>query len=467
MVPVTLIFRDGKVGPLYRQLYDCLKKGIADGSVKAGEKLPSKRRLAANAHISQNTVEAAYGQLVAEGYVRAVQKSGYFVCKLDGVMPVHRPSPASSCEPAKERNGYKYDFRTNTVDTSQFPFAAWSRITRDIMREENRGILSVSHPQGDYALRESIAGYLHEFRGVNYLPDQVVIGAGTEYLLGMIVQILGSGNVYAVENPGYRKTWQVLKSFNADVALVELDREGLSVRQLEETQANVVYITPSHHFPLGVVMPVNRRLQFLKWANGQEGRYIIEDDYDSEFRFTGRPIPALQGMDEDRVIYISTFSKSLAPSIRVSYMVLPARLLEEYRLNFSFYSSTVSRFEQFILHKFIADGHFEKHLNRMRNLYKSRKDALAEQIKMRFGSRFEIIGENAGLHLLLKSDGSLTEKELVNRAAQAGVKVYGLSEYYIKPVEEMPENTVILGYANFNPGQITDAVSILHAAWSN
>ncbi len=316
------------------------------------------------------------------------------------------------------------------------------------------------HPQGDHALRENIAGYLHEFRGVHCSAEQIVIGAGTEYLLGMIVQIIGKESVYAVENPGYRKTYQVLKSFDASVVLVGLDQEGLSVEQLKKTPASIAYVTPSHHFPLGIVMPINRRLQLLKWANIKDGRYIIEDDYDSEFRFSGRPIPALQGMDEDRVIYISTFSKSLAPSIRVSYMVLPEKLLEKYRLGFSFYSSTVSRFEQFILLRFIEGNHFERHLNRMRNLYKGRRDTLVEQVKMRFGNLIEITGENAGLHLLLTYHGKLTERDLVRRAAQAGVKVYGLSEYDIEPAGSLPKNTVILGYANFDAEQIVDAVSL-------
>lgn len=466
MVSFPLIFREDDAEPLYRQLYNCLKTGIANDSIRAGEKLPSKRQLAANARISQNTVETAYGQLLAEGYICSVPKSGYFVCNLEGSVPIHRRTPVPSGSQVELKSSFRYDFKTNTVDTSQFPFATWARISRDIMREENRGILSASHPQGDYALRKNIAGYLHDFRGVNCTPEQIIVGAGTEYLLGTIVQLLGQRTVYGAENPGYMKTFQVLKSFNADVALVGLDNEGLSIRQLENAAANVAYVTPSHHFPLGIVMPVNRRLQLLKWANGRQDRYIIEDDYDSEFRFNGRPIPSLQGMDEDRVIYISTFSKSLAPSIRMSYMVLPEKLLDDYRQNLSFYSSTVSRFEQFILCRFIEGGHFERHINRMRNLYKARKDTLVEQIEVNFGDRVEIIGENAGMHLLLKFSGSLTEEELIARAARAGIKVYGLSEYYIVPLGDMPKNTVVLGYADFCMSQIVDAIAMLKNAWS-
>lgn len=465
MITFTLIFRKGSAEPLYKQLYDYIKSEIVCGNLNAGEKLPSKRRLASYIKVSQNTVETAYEQLSAEGYIKSVPKSGFYVCRLEGVMPTnHQDSaPLTESRGDEQSSRYKYDFETNTVDTTLFPFATWARISKEIM--QNRGLLKTAHPQGDFCLRESIARYLHEFRGVNCLPEQIIIGAGTEYLVGLIIQILGRNNAYAVENPGYFKTYKILKCNNADVELVGLDEEGMSVRQLEDVGSNIVYVTPSHHFPLGVIMPVNRRMQLLKWANKDEDRYIIEDDYDSEFRFTGRPIPALQGLDDNKVIYISTFSKSIAPSIRISYMVLPPKLLDRYRNNFLFYSSTVSRFEQYTLYRFIKDGHFERHLNRMRNLYRARKDMLTEQIRKQLGNQIELIGENAGLHLLLKMNGTMKEKVLIDRAAKAGVKLYGLSEYYIQPVENMPEDIVILGYANFSLDQIVDAVSILKEAW--
>lgn len=214
-------------------------------------------------------------------------------------------------------------------------------------------------------------------------------------------------------------------------------------------------------------MPINRRIQLLKWANHGPERFIIEDDYDSEFRFNGRPIPALQGLDTNsKVIYISTFSKSIAPSIRISYMVLPPILLERYQKDFLFYSSTVPRFEQYTLYKFIKDGHFERHLNRMRNIYRVRKEKLVNEVKkLPFSDRIEIIGENAGLHLLFRVNSALSENDLISRAQQVGVKLYGLSAYYIEPEKTISDSTVILGYSHFDLQEIEDAIGLLGNAW--
>lgn len=468
MVSLTFSIKTGSAEPLYKQLYNFVRDEIKSGSMKAGEKLPSMRGLSSYLKISRNTVETAYSQLAAEGYVKAVPKSGFYVCGFEKPsFPVQKEQRRSNAE-RQAQPQYKFDFKTNTVDTSFFPFATWAKISREIIHDENRGLLLVTHPQGDYPLRECIAAYLHEFRGVNCQPEQVIIGAGTEYLLWLITQVLGGNNIYAVENPGYSKTYKILKSNNADVNFIGLDEEGIMAEELERSDSNIVYVTPSHHFPLGIVMPVSRRMQLLKWAGKADGRYIIEDDYDSEFRFSGRPIPALQGLDTDgKVIYLSTFSKSIAPSIRISYMVLPPSLLERYRKEFMFYSSTVSRFEQYTLYKFIKEGHFERHLSRMRNIYRIRKDKIVGELrKLRFSSRIEIIGENAGLHLLLKVSG-LSEAELIKRADAAGVKLYGLTDYYMRPEADMPGNVVVLGYSHFKPEEIEEAVGLINTAWFN
>lgn len=507
----------GSALPLYQQVYEYLKAEITTGKIKAGEKLPSKRALAAHLRISRNTVETTYEQLTAEGYVRAMPRSGYYVCKTEepgsdrdlfrvAAQKAGRPSadhtkastPLDPEDDEHPEQPCRFDFTTQTVDTSFFPFATWARLAKEIMSHDNREILRLSHPQGDYALRESMAQYLHAFRGVNCRPEQVIVGAGTEYLLGLIIQILGSNRIYAVENPGYAKTRQILISHERDVCLVGLDEDGIRMQDLVKTQANTVYVTPSHHYPLGLIMPVARRMQLLAWAGQSDEHYIIEDDYDSEFRFSGRPVPALQGLDtQNKVIYVSTFSKSIAPSIRISYMVLPPVLLEKYQQNYGFYASSVSRFEQHIVQRFIQDGHFERHLRRMRNIYRSRKEKLVEELrKLPDSSRIEIMGENAGLHLLLKIDNGLSEQELTSRARAVGIRLYGLSEYYMDPETDRPviDETsgdhsqagsqtdpllnhrdrpqsfaslpvIILGYSSFSPEEMTEAVSLLGQAW--
>ncbi|MEA4889785.1 MAG: PLP-dependent aminotransferase family protein [Clostridiaceae bacterium] len=464
--------------PLYQQLYHFVKNEIRNGKLMGGVKLPSKRQLAQHLKISQNTVAAAYEQLTAEGYVQASPRSGFYVNQLDMTPKLSDPAGQNTVpgrlNPSQEQFGsdhsrqlWRYDMTTRSVDTAFFPFATWTRIMREIMHDENREILKISHPQGDYDLRSGIARYLHEYRGVHCRPEQIIIGAGTEYLLGLITQILGPNHIYAIENPGYIKTYRILRSNNADVHLIGLDDKGIKIDELEQSGSNVAYITPSHQFPLGIIMPVNRRMQLLNWAGQQPERYLIEDDYDSEFRFSGRPIPALQGLDTHyKVIYISTFSKSMAPSLRISYLVLPPQLLEQYHKNFMFYSSTVSRFEQDALSRFIRNGHFERHLNRMRTIYKARKDCLVEELrKMPFSPRMTIIGENAGLHLLLRINSTYNEKALLALAAAQGVKLYGLSDYYLDSAGNAPDHCVVLGYANYTEDEIRDMTHYLSIAW--
>lgn len=469
MANVTLTFDHNSGKPLYMQLYEHIRSEIREGLLEDGDRLPSKRSLASHLKISQNTVETAYGQLLAEGFVRSKPKSGYYVSRFEDY-PSGSAGPGSTGkdeETREDTSGFNYDFMTNTVDTRFFPFSTWSRITREVIHDENRELLKASHPQGEAALRMSIARHLHEHKGVRCTHEQVIIGAGSEYLIGLLVQLLGRDRIYAVEDPGYVKTGMLLRSNGADVVHVRLDRDGLDVNELEESGAKVVHITPSHQFPMGMIMPAKRRMQLLSWAYAGKDRYLIEDDYDSEFRFGGRPIPSLQGLDSsDRVIYIGTFSKSLAPSIRIGYLVLPPALFEEYRDRYMFNSSTVSRFEQQTLARFMKDGHFERHLNRMRKIYKGRKEKLIDEIrKARFGMNARVIGENAGLHLLLVPGNGMSEAQLVERAAASGVRLRGLSGYYSQGSEEKSQGTVLLGYSNLTEADISEAVALLDLAW--
>ncbi len=474
---MTFTFSTHSNLPLYRQLYDYIKNEIRSGQFTAGQKLPSKRKLAIHLGISLNTVETAYEQLSAEGYIRSVPQSGSYVCKLENFMHLPSiPERSNHSMPIPKQDlttQYQYDLSTNQVDTSYFPYKTWSRIIREIMQEKKQDLLRLTPPQGDYQLRKSLASYLHAFRGVNCSPDQVIVGAGIEYLISLVIQLLGRDRVFAVENPGYQKTSQVLRSNGVVVKPVNLDRDGINICRLEESQADHVYVTPSHQFPLGIIMPISRRMQLLNWAAKDGRRYILEDDYDSEFRFVGRPIPALQGLDRhEQVIYLGTFSKSLAPSIRISYMVLPPKLAAIYQKNFSFNSSTVSRFEQEVLHRFIQDGHFEKHLNRMRIVYRDRKDALEKVIALSpHRQQMRIIGENAGLHLLLQINNGMPEEELIRRAQDRKINLSGLSAYAIR--NDRNENgtghqsasTILIGYSNHEPQEIAKIMSILLDAW--
>lgn len=452
--------------PLYEQLYRAIRQDIMAGVLEGGEKLPSKRRLAEHIEVSQVTVETAYGQLVAEGYLASRPRAGYFVQQTPRRAPAQTALRRETARdvPAPE---YRYDFKTNTVDTDCFPFATWARLLRGELTAKASHLLAAAAPQGVPELREEICRYLTEFRGITVRPEQVVVGAGSEYLLNLIIQLLGRERVYSLENPGYPKLDQIFRAGGAQVAPLALDAQGLRLDLLRSSAASVVYLTPSHHFPLGVVMPAARRMAVLQWAEEGPDRYIIEDDYDSEFRYASRPIPAMKELDHaDRVIYLNTFAKSLAPSLRIGYMVLPHHLLEVFRTRLGFYSSTVPSFEQYTLAEFLRTGSFERHVSRIRNLYKARRDSLLEALRMSRLSPFvRVSGAEAGLHILLTVSVSMGEKDLIATAAREGVRVYGLSGYYVADEHQCPPSTVILGYAGIATERFTDAVACLERAW--
>jgi GntR family transcriptional regulator/MocR family aminotransferase len=456
--------------PAYEQLYKFIRAAIESAEIASGERMPSKRKLAAHLKLSKTTIESAYAQLAAEGYIKSVPKSGYFVSKLEPLAFSGRQKSSFTYTPGPEdghESGFLYDFRTDAVSLDLFPFATWASIARGVLSAENSGLLKHTHPQGLPALREEISKYLKSYRGISADPGQIIIGAGSEYLFGMAVTLLGRHGVYAVENPGYNKISAILKNNGAKIVHIHLDSYGLDPAQLRACGARVVHITPSHQFPSGTVMPVARRAELLSWANEQSGRYIIEDDYDSEFRFSGNPIQALQGLDAgERVIYINSFSKSLAPSMRISYMILPPHLMDVYREKFVHNSCTVPSFEQHILCEFMKKGYFERHLGRMRKAYKEKRDALIRALTTgALAGKIEIIGQDAGLHFLISVENGMGEAELVRRAKSAGVRVYGLSEYCAGPVPDMGKSTVVVGYSGIGIEEIAKSARLLEKAW--
>lgn len=447
--------------PLYEQLYGQLRHSIEQGALKQGEKLPSKRKLAAHLQVSQHTVENAYAQLVLEGYVEARQRSGYFVCPLMPLPAAEQTSvtPLPSAAPAA---GPRFDLRTNAVGTEHFPFALWSKLLRQSLRDEQAELLRPIPPQGELQLRREIASYLRQFRSMTVLPEQVVLGAGTEYLLGLVSELL-PGQTFALEDPNYHKPARLLASRGVPFVGIPLDGQGLRLDCLRQTEASVVFTTPSHHFPLGTVMSVSRRHQLLQWAKEAPLRFLIEDDYDSEFRYALKPVPSLHSLGgQDQVIYLNTFTRTLAPSLRIAYLVLPPRLLRRFQQRLLFYACTVSEFEQSTLRRFLAGGYYERHLSRMRLIYKNRRDALLRGLAPLAG-QVQISGQEAGLHLLLRAQNGLSEAALVARAAAQGVGVYGLSLFYLQPPPET--HTVMLGYADYDEAALSEAAALLVEAW--
>lgn len=457
--------------PLYEQLYLALAGQIRAGVLAPGRPLPGRRTMAEQLGVSVNTVDTAYQMLAAEGLAESRPRRGFFVQETGGMLytgaRASRPEPASPpAGPTPARTAVpRYDLSTVGVDTALFPARSWGRIQRDLLYN-SPSLLQRGEAQGDAELRTAIAGYLATYRGVNCTPEQVVVGAGIEYLLGCLAHLF-AGSTAAVENPGYSRARAVLQNSGIPCLPADIDKNGLTVEGLIGTGANLCYITPSHHFPTGVTMPAPRRAQLLAWAREVPGRYILEDDYDSEFRFDIRPLPSLQGMagPDGPVVYLTTFSKSLAPGIRIACMVLPLDLLAAYRRDFALYSNTVSRFEQQTLSRFMTGGYFTRHLARMRLTYKKRMEHFTAALTAALGKDLVIRGRHSGLHLLLTLPGAGGERAMVEAAGREGVFLHGLSEYYLARPQLCPPDTVVAGYAALADEDIPGAAAALARAW--
>lgn len=456
---LTYFFDKTRHCPMYRQLYEFIKQDILGGKLRAGEKLPSKRALAEHMKISVITVENAYAQLVAEGYVDTKEKSGYFVNSIEE-MPTPKPQKPLPTPPETETPAF-VDFRTNHICEENFPCATLTRLMRDALHEK-QGLLLPLPGNGLRELREAIANHLYHFREIRVDAEQIIIGAGTEYLYHLLIQLLGRDKVYALEDPGYQKIARIYQLNDVFCRSVELDRQGLSVERLRQTDAEILHISPTHHFPTGIVMPIGRRQELLRWASEADERTIIEDDYDSEFRFSGPPIPPLMSIDTlGKVIYVNTFSKSIAPTVRIAYMILPPELLERYRRTMNVYSCSVSGLDQYMLAKFIGEGYFERHINRMKTLYRAKRDAVISAIQhSAFAKRVTIEEEHAGLHFLMKVDTDHTDAELLARAKDEGVRLTFLSEYTQNPTQE-DRHILVMNYSGIDTEMLPQAMGKL------
>lgn len=439
---LTYSFENIDSESMYEHLYRCIKQDILQEKLRAGEKLPSKRAFAKNLGVSTITVESAYAQLVAEGFLYALPKRGYYVCDLERKETAPLPPPPKpqtpAIQPAPKRT-YWADFVGSSVARDMFPFSVWVKLLRDVTAGEDEStLLTDTSAGGIQQLRQAISDHLYQFRGMSIDPEQIVVGAGTEYLYSVLIQLLGRQWGYAVEDPGYLRLSKIYEKNDVATYHIPMDEHGIIPEKLEESGAEILHITPSHHFPTGIVMPVSRRYEFLSWASKGENRYIIEDDYDCEFRLAGRPIPTLQSIDVmEKVIYINTFSKSLAPAFRISYLVLPKHLVTRFYDTLGFYSGTVSCLEQMTLARFLSEGYFEKHINRMRKFYRARRNRVIAMLeRCPAADKLTILEQDAGLHFLLKVETALDDRALTALFAQSGLHVQTLSSFHTHPTEE-------------------------------
>ena len=481
---------------LYEYLYRCIRHDIAHGKVEPGQKLPSKRTLAKQLGVSLITIEAAYDQLVAEGYIRSHERCGYYACDLapaakieeprsarhraeaakatatnggrenhaanpNGPQPVsqdgERPKSSTdyrpTIDPAAAPSDADFvptidgsaapcpqntpsdapvlaDFTHSTLATTMLPYSAWAKAVRRTLSDESAASLAeAASAAGSPELRSAIADHLRQYRGMDVSPGQVVIGAGSQTLYQLLVQLLGRTRRYAVEDPGYPLLTRMYEQQDAQVAHIGLDDSGIDVNALEDSGASVAHIMPSHQFPTGIVTTAARRRELLNWA--REGdRYLIEDDYDSEFRMAGRPIPSLFGIDAaERVLYLNSFAKSLGAAFRMAYLVLPPQLAQRFRKQLGFYANTVSPLDQLALARFIEQGHYDRHVNRLRTHARKTQDALVNALHEAFNDRIAFAGLNDGLHFIMQLESERGERELTAAAEAAGIRIAPLSSF--------------------------------------
>lgn len=452
--------------PLYQSLYLQLRQQIQTGALAYGDKLPSKRKLAEQLGISVNTVDTAYCQLEAEGFILSSPRRGFFVLDA-GLLPQpkadHIPKAAV---PQAAQPRWQVDFSPSGMAREQFPFGVWRRLMKNCFNEYDQQLLLRTEPQGDFGLRQAVADYLYRARGVVCTPEQIVLGAGTDNLLLILSYILPNCFLLAVENPLYNQAHTLFSRFGHPIAAVPVDSAGLRISALPPQDHVAVYTTPSHQYPLGYAMPIGQRTALLRWSNAGSERYIIEDDYDSEFRYQSRPIPSLQSIDhQGRVIYLGTFSRSVAPALRISYMVLPEALLSLYKKSYRGYASTVSGFEQAVLRQFMLEGHFETHVNRMRIYYRSRRQCLVDALEP-LSPWMELLGQPAGHHLTLRMKNGMDESSLIRTAESVGVRVYPSSPFFLTKVPAEYQSTILLGFGGLTDNTICQGAALLYTAWA-
>ncbi|WP_342047570.1 MocR-like pyridoxine biosynthesis transcription factor PdxR [Bacillus sp. OTU530] len=446
--------------PKYKQIYEQFKLLIEQGDILADEQLPSIRQLADSLQVSRNTTLMAYDQLVAEGYIRGEGRKGYFANELEpllfqeSLIP-HNEHQRESVTPTL------IDFRAGAVDQTHFPLKIWRRIANQVLTLQES--FQYGEPFGEVCLREQIAAYLLQSRGVKTDANAIIIGSSTQQMLINLGHILKVDfPSITVEDPGYDGAREAFQFHRFTIETLPVYETGADFSQLEQMKSRLIYVTPSHHSPYGVSMSIQQRQMLIHWANKMHG-YIIEDDYDSEFRYTQQPFPALASIDSARVIYLGNFSKSFLPGIRLSYMVLPQSLLNRYKNQFLHFESTTSLLSQLTMAKFMEEGEWNRHIKRMRLVYKRKMQHLVSVLKKQFDQNISIIGEQSGLYVLIKVHLKHSEEWLIQQASFHGVKVYPTSLYFIKNNTDKP--VIKLGFSNLSCDEIKLGVELLKKAW--
>ena len=443
--------------PLHVQLYNEIKKKIINKHA-TGDKLHSIRKVSSMYNLSRNTVESAYSQLVAEGYVESYPKSGYIVTDTTRMNGDINQIPIIT--QTQKSEDYLYDFFPSRLDRDSFPLKIWKRLfTKVINDTTDFGAFLCG--QGELGLRTEIAKYITQFRDVKCQPDQIVITNGFADSMGLLAKIIKNDyNTLAIEDPGYRLALKIFDSFGYKIKKVGLDKNGLRLDLLKKSQAKLVYLTPSHQYPTGVTMPISNRLSLLEWAK-EENALLIEDDYHSELKYATRPIPSLQGLNnDDRVVFLGTFSKLLSPSIRISYMVLPNHLLPLYQESFDYKIPRVSLMMQKTLEHFMSEGHWERHIRKTRTLHRKKHNLMKKLLMEKLQDTMKIESEGGGLAIFINPTVEFDWDLLKELAQKNRIKLYFATQRALGEWE-----AIQMGFGGLKEGEIEDAIELFSKIW--
>ncbi len=448
--------------PLYQNLYLQVRDEIYSGRLKAGMRLPSIRQMTKDSGVSRTTVETAYEQLCADGLVTCVPQSGYYVNE----MPQRQPEPVwMTPENPEPKAPVRYDFSGHTLDKDSFDFDIWRRISRAVMSQKE-DFFGYGQTQGEYALRFQIVKYLSAGRGVYARPENVVISAGIQSLLSILCEMFDKKEMQiAFEDPGFRKGFRIFEDHGYQSVFISGGSTGIDLQELRRSNANMLYLSPSHSFPYGVSMPHQQRVALMQWARECEA-VVFEDDYDGELRYSGKPLATLSSLDNDgRVIYLGTFSKLLPPSIRISYAVLPDRMLSLYQAIAEQYNQTSSTMEQLTMARFMEEGRLERQVRRLRRMYARKNACIASAFAEFFGECAVVRPNDTGLHVVVSLRGMQDAPGLCQQARREGIHVVPLSSYQMSRRSEETIADFYFSSAGISERDIVPAIQELSRIW--
>lgn len=448
---------------IYRRIYRQLKKDILDHKYESHEKLPSKRALAKEMNVSINSVKTAYEQLIAEGYIYTKERQGYFIESLNQLIIESNQQIEGNVFKEKKEDKTKYHFTLSHMSTnlSKFPIDTWGKLQKQVFKESRSILSEVPYIKGPIQLRQSIAKLVSFKRGIHCDTEQIIIGSGTNALLLYILKLFKQSSLIGIENPGYSRMRNLIQQQNFKILDIPLDNKGASFRAIKKNNPHLMLTTPSHQFPIGTIMPVSRRIELLNWATRTE-HFIIEDDYDSEYKYGTDNIPSLFSLDKNnRVIYLGTFSKTLLPGLRISYMILPKPIVEVFDNYFKDSVSEISTLNALTLSKFIDEGHYEKYIRKMSHIYEEKRKKLVRILKNKLRQTITIKNIKAGLHFVIYVNSPYTYKQIEERANFFKLELYTLRRFIAEDISQQLAEVIIIGFANIEDEKMEETVEIL------